>query len=148
MRRGVRLGVDIGSVRIGIAKCDPDGILATPVAVLNPQELIGELRKLVDELTPIEMIIGYPIDLRGEEAIAAKNVRLVAQNIMESFPNISIRLVDERLTTRVARTQLQQNGHSTRSDKELIDAIAATVLLEDALEFERRTGNAAGQVLK
>lgn len=147
MRSGVRVCLDLGSKRIGVAKCDPAGILASPIAVWNSTEVVEKLADLIHEFEPIEIIIGLPIDLRGEQSIAAQNITEIAKEIGQAFVSIPVRLVDERLTTKVARGQLQQSGYTTKSDKGLIDAIAATVLLEDALEFERRTGNVPGQVL-
>jgi putative Holliday junction resolvase len=105
------------------------------------------LEVLVSEEQPIEVIIGLPIDLRGEAGIAAKNVQDQAQILASNNPNLTFRLVDERMTTRVARGQLRENGHTTRTDKNLIDAVAASVLLEDALAYERINGKAPGQVL-
>lgn len=148
MRRGVRLGLDFGKKRIGVSKCDADGILASPLLVVEPEKIISELTKNLDEFSPIEIIIGLPVDLRGEVGVAAQSVLEFAEGLKQAFPTLTIRLVDERLTTKVARGQLQQNGYSTKTDKHLIDAIAATVLLEDALEYERRTGSPPGQVLK
>jgi putative Holliday junction resolvase len=147
MRTGIRIALDLGTTRIGVAKCDRDGILASPVAVWHPEELQIQLAALVSEYEPIEILIGLPIDLRGEAGIAAQKVQEQAQVLATNNPDIAFRLVDERMTTRVARGQLRENGHTTRTDKNLIDAIAASVLLEDALAFERINGKAPGQVL-
>jgi putative Holliday junction resolvase len=147
MRTGIRISLDLGTTRIGVAKCDRDGILASPVAVWHPDELQTRLEVLVSEEQPIEVIIGLLIDLRGEAGIAAKNVQDQAQILASNNPNLTFRLVDERMTTRVARGQLRENGHTTRTDKNLIDAVAASVLLEDALAYERINGKAPGQVL-
>lgn len=146
MRQGVRLSLDLGEARVGIAKSDPDGILASPVKVSNPAELIKDLSELITEYSPLEIIVGLPIDLQGKSGISAENVRVKIGELATNFPLESFRLVDERMTTKVARSQLQSSGIGTRSDKKLIDAIAACVLLEDALEYERRNGDAPGQV--
>ncbi len=148
MRRGVRIALDLGASRIGVAKCDPDGLLSSPVAVLKPEDLHNALNELIAEYDPIEVIIGLPIDLRGEHGVAAQAVIEQANAIATTHPKLDFRLVDERMTTRVARGQLRESGHTTRTDKGLIDAVAASVLLEDALEYERRNNKAPGQVLR
>jgi len=148
MRRGVRIALDLGSNRIGIAKSDPDGILATPLEVCTPEELPSRLAEIVLEFEPLEILVGLPIDLKGQTGIAANNVIETASNLSLENPDVVFRLVDERLTTKVARGQLQKSGYTTRTDKALIDAVAASVLLEDALEYERRNEKPPGQVLK
>ena len=148
MRRGVRIALDLGAVRIGVAKCDPDGILASPVGVWHPDELQLKLSELLSEIEPFEVIIGLPTDLRGLSGQAAQDAEAQARVLFETFPNTVFRLVDERMTTRVARGQLRESGYTTRNDKALIDAIAASVLLEDALEYERRNDKAPGRVLQ
>lgn len=148
MRHGVRIALDLGLSRIGVAKCDPDGILASPLDVWQPADLESKLSILSQELNPIEIIVGLPVDLRGETGVAANKVKEQVQNLSSTMPALMFRLVDERMTTRVARGQLRENGHTTRTDKALIDAVAASVLLEDALEYERRNGTPPGQVLQ
>ncbi|MEY3697007.1 MAG: hypothetical protein RJA41_657 [Actinomycetota bacterium] len=148
MRRGIRIALDLGAKRIGIAKCDPDGILASPLEVCTPQEISNRLAALIAEYEPLEVLVGLPLDLKGELGIAASQILEVAKNLANENQQTVFRLIDERLTTRVARGQLQESGYTTRNDKGLIDAVAASVLLEDALEFERRSGKEPGQVLQ
>ena len=148
MRRGIRIALDLGAKRIGIAKCDPDGILASPLEVCTPQEISIRLAALIAENEPLEVLVGLPLDLKGELGIAAYQILEVAKNLANENQQTVFRLIDERLTTRVARGQLQESGYTTRNDKGLIDAVAASVLLEDALEFERRSGKEPGQVLQ
>jgi putative Holliday junction resolvase len=146
MRRGVRLSLDLGQARIGIAKCDVEGILASPVMVSTPEQLETDLAILLEEYSPIEIVVGLPIDLRGNSGVSAENVHMKVAELVTKFPTAIFRMVDERMTTKVARSQLQASGIGTRADKKLIDAVAASVLLEDALEYERRNGEAPGQV--
>src|SRR5262245_61648082 len=87
-RRGVRLGVDVGSVRVGVAVCDPDGILATPLITLNrdarpesgqlPQD-IAQLARLVEVHESVEVVVGLPVTLAGTEGLAADRVRAYAE---------------------------------------------------------------------
>ena len=149
MRRGSRFALDLGSVRIGVAKCDPEAILASPFAVWPAEGdwIHGQLVVAVEQWQPIEIVVGNPINLAGAESSAAAAARQIARVIAKSLPLIPIRLVDERMTTAAARKQLQAAGHTTRTDRALIDAAAATVLLEDALQSERLRGNPPGEVI-
>ena len=149
MRSGIRLAIDFGSARVGIAKCDRDGILATPLTVepySDDVSVAAKIASLAAEYECLEIILGNPVSLSGEEAIAARRVREFAE-VLVTATKIPVRLVDERLTTAAARKQLQEAGYSTRTDKHLIDAAAAVILLEDALESERRQGKPAGELL-
>ena len=151
MRTGVRFALDLGSVRIGVARCDSTGTLASPHAVwqvAEPEVLIGQLKSLIEEYEPIEIVVGLPTDMRGEQGIAAQNVREQARELQIRFPQITWRLVDERLTTAAARKQLAASGYTTRTDRKLIDAASAVILLEDTLEAERRQGVAPGEVVE
>lgn len=148
MRTGVRVALDLGSVRIGVAKSDATGTLASPYTTWQVSaDWMSELGKLIAEYEPIELIIGLPTNLRGESSVAAEAIKEIATEIKTNFPLQPIRLMDERMTTAAARKQLQAAGYNSRSDKHLIDAAAATVLLEDALEAERRQGKPAGESL-
>lgn len=148
MRSGVRFALDLGAVRIGVAKSDPTGTLASPFSTWpTDSNWIAAIDELIREYEPLEILIGYPRNLQGESAQAAQNVRGVVQSIRQAFPNLAIRLVDERMTTSAARKQLQAAGYNSRTDKSLIDAAAATVLLEDALEAERRQGQPPGELV-
>ena len=151
MRQGVRIGLDLGAARIGVSRCDRDGILASPHAVWPAEELselAARLRLLTQEFEVLEVVIGIPVDLRGEEGVAASAIRQHVAQLHELLPELALRLVDERLTTSAARKRLQEAGYNSRADKQLIDAAAATVLLEDALEAERRQGQAPGEVVR
>ncbi|MEY3407613.1 MAG: hypothetical protein RL038_674 [Actinomycetota bacterium] len=147
MRNGIRFALDLGAVRIGVAKSDPSGILASPFTVWPADSLMVELKKLLDEYTPLEIYIGLPKDLRGQDAIAATAVRSQATLLKQHFSDVNFLLVDERMTTAEARKQLQQAGYNTKTDRQLIDAAAATVLLQAALEAERIQGEPRGEVL-
>ena len=148
MRKGVRLALDLGGVRTGVARCDASGVLASPMAVWQASsaaELIPLLSLALAQDEVLEIIVGLPTDLRGNEAVAAHSVRSLVHDLAVALPTVTFRLVDERLTTAAARKQLQAAGYSTRTDKALIDAAAATILLEDALEAERRQGVPPGE---
>ena len=150
MRRGVRLALDLGSVRTGVARCDASGTLASPVAVwkLDSTDLVASaLKELLAHEEVLEVIVGLPTDLRGVQSVAAASVRERVTHLKALLPDVTFRLVDERMTSAAARKQLQNSGYTTRTDRDLIDPAAATVLLQDALEAEVRQGHAPGEVV-
>jgi putative holliday junction resolvase len=147
MRQGKRLGIDVGSVRIGLASCDADGILASPLPALkrssDNEVLIVEIKNLVAELEIIEVVIGDPISMSGNITSSTSDARQLASEIAAAI-NVPVRLVDERLTTVSAQAKLRQSGKDTREAKTLIDSASAVEILEHALTTERSTGNAPG----
>lgn len=148
MREGVRLCLDLGSKRVGVARSDALGMLAVPVAVLDAEsDWSADVRRMLEEQSVLEIIVGLPVTLRGTEELAAAHVREQVAVLSTAIPTIPIRLVDERLTSASAHRQLRNAGHSSKSARSVVDAAAATELLEFALEFERRTGTPAGETV-
>lgn len=140
------MGLDLGSRRIGVARSDRDGILATPMVALEADtDWVAQLRALLDESEVMELVIGLPVSLRGTEELAAQQVRIRIAEIRKAIPDVPIRIVDERLTSATANRRLQETGHSTRDARTRVDAAAAAEILEFALEYERRTGTPAGE---
>lgn len=145
MRQGVRLAVDVGSVRVGVARSDATGTLAVPECTLEARkDWIAALARIVAENEPIEMVIGLPVSLDGQEHAAAERVRVIVSEIQQRIPDIPLRLVDERLTTTSAHAQLRQAGVSTRKGRGLVDQAAAVIMLQNTLDAERATGQAPG----
>src|SRR5690606_2394846 len=108
VRTGVRLAVDPGTARIGVARSDPSGILATPVETIRrgPRDL-DRIAALVLEYEAREVIVGYPASLSGAEGRAARSARAFARTLARKLAPVPVRLVDERLTTVTAQQQLQ-----------------------------------------
>jgi putative holliday junction resolvase len=148
MRQGVRLGVDVGSVRVGVASSDPDGVLASPLTVVRsgPGEL-NELAALVTRADAIEVIVGLPVSLSGREGVAAAAARSFAAELAGRLAPIPVRLVDERFTTTQAHEALRRGGKDSRARRDTVDAAAAAVLLQAALDTERATGRPPGQLV-
>ncbi len=144
-RRGVRLALDWGKARIGVAACDPDGTLAYPVETVQTASAAGRLPELLREYEPIEVIVGLPRNLAGDEGPAADYVRASAASLIVANPLISWRFTDERLTTVTASRRLQSAGRNTRRQRAVIDQAAAVAILEGALAVERATGAAPGE---
>ena len=137
MRPGVRLGVDVGRVRVGVARSDRDGLLATPVETVQRDGLDGlvaRVRALVDELDAVEIVVGLPLSLSGADTPSTQDAREVAEALAVVAP---VRLVDERLSTVTAQAGMRQAGRSTRRQRAVIDQAAAVVILQHALDAER-----------
>jgi putative Holliday junction resolvase len=149
VRAGVRLAVDVGyvgSVRVGVARSDPGGVLATPLTVLaSGSGAKNELVKLAAEADAIEVIVGLPTSLSGREGAAAAGARNFAADLASRLAPIPVRLVDERFTTTEAHGALRRGGKDSRARRQVVDAAAAAVLLQAALDAERTTGRPAGQ---
>lgn len=138
-RRGVRLALDWGQARIGVAACDPDGTLCYPVETVpaRPDPAV-RLAALIAEYEPIEVIVGLPRTLAGGESHAAATVR--AQVVQTLAPGVLVRFVDERLSTVTASRRLRGAGRDARRQRAIIDQAAAVAILEQALAVERSTG--------
>jgi putative Holliday junction resolvase len=146
-RRGVRLAVDWGDVRIGVAACDPDGLLAYPLTTVRagPEE-VADLAALVAEHAPVEVLAGLPRSLDGREGPAAAAARERAGRLAAAV-GVPVRLVDERLTTVTASRRLQAGGRTAKQQRALIDAAAAVAILEQGLAYERARGRAPGELV-
>ncbi|MCX4727751.1 Holliday junction resolvase RuvX [Streptomyces sp. NPDC090052] len=148
MRRGRRLSIDVGDARIGVASCDPDGVLATPVETVPGRDVPAahrRLKQLIAEYEPIEVVVGLPRSLNGGEGPAAAKVRGFAQELARGIAPIPVRLIDERMTTVTASQSLRASGVKSRKGRSVIDQAAAVVILQNALESERASGVAPGE---
>jgi putative holliday junction resolvase len=147
LRFGIRLAVDWGDARIGVAACDPEGVLAYPVKVISagPAEMT-QLAALAAEYKPIEVLVGFPRSLSGGEGPAAMKARERATRLAAAI-GVPVRLVDERLTTVTASRRLSEGGKRVKQQRKLIDAAAATTILEQALAFEHAQGEPPGELV-
>jgi putative Holliday junction resolvase len=149
MRQGVRLGVDVGSVRVGVARSDPSGLLATPVeTVRRGRGDVERIAAIVAEHEAIEVVVGLPTSLSGRESHAAGAAREFAAVLADRLAPIPIRLFDERLTTVTAQQRLRSSGVKAKNQRSVIDQAAAVELLQAALESERATGRPPGSSLE
>lgn len=149
MRQGVRLGVDAGSVRIGVARSDPAGILATPLETVPAGKGdVDRIVRLVAEYDAIEVIVGLPTSLSGREGPAAEAARALAGRIAARLAPGSVRLFDERLTTVTAESGLRERGVRGRARRKVVDQAAAVVLLQTVLDAERLTGRPPGEIVR
>ena len=143
-RLGRRIGVDFGVARIGVAVSSVDGIICSPLATLqNNEEALISLLELISEQEPIEIYVGLPLNLQGEHTQSTVLAIEFAKQLFQSGVS-NLRLVDERMSTRAAQSQLQASGKNSRQSKGVIDAAAATLIVESALSYERATGQIPG----
>lgn len=148
VRPGVRLGVDVGSVRIGVARSDPGGLLASPLeTVRRGAGDLATLTRLVAGHAAVEVVVGLAVGLAGREGKAAAQGRAFAEALAARVAPVPVRLVDERFTTVLAHSALQQRGYDSRARRESVDKAAAALLLQGALDAERSTGQPAGQLV-
>jgi len=147
-RPGVRVAVDVGTVRIGVAASDPTGMLASPVTVVRRDRRQGtdldELAALIAERDAVGVVVGLPRTLRDTDSASTIDARDYAAALARRIAPVPVRLVDERLTTVTAARDLRSSGRSARTSRASIDAAAAVVLLDAALDRERSTGEPAG----
>lgn len=150
VRPGVRLGVDVGAVRIGIARSDAAGLLATPVETFRrsaTDDGTSRVAELADELGAIEVVLGLPRSLSGRAGPAAETVLAYAGKLARVIDPTPVRTLDERLTTVSAHQALTRSGRKGRRHREVVDQVAAVLILQNALDTERGTGAAPGELV-
>lgn len=149
MRAGVRLAVDVGKARVGVARCDPAGLLASPLgAVLRGRGDVAALARLAVEDEVMEVVVGLPTGLSGREGGAAADARRFACALSRRLAPLPVRLVDERFTTVLAHDALRRAGRTSRERRPVVDQAAAAMILQGALDFERSTGRPAGELVR
>lgn len=145
MRQGVRYCVDVGKVRIGVAKSDPEGMLAIPVATLqrSDENWIQQFQNLLAEQPVIECVVGLPLSLDGSHTNSTQDAIDVCREIA-SICLVDCRLVDERFSTTSALGAMRSAGISQKESRSFIDQVAAVNILQYALDTEKKTGKPAG----
>ena len=146
MRSGIRVGIDIGTVRIGVARSDRDGYLATPVETVDrgSENPIGQLVSVIAELDAVEVIVGLPLSLNGSHTASTEDALVMARELSENT-HVPVRLIDERLTTVSAHSALRATGKKQKQTRSVIDQVAAVMILQHALDSERSSGNLPGK---
>jgi putative Holliday junction resolvase len=149
MRHGVRLGIDPGDARIGVARSDPSGFLATPVeTVRRGKGDLARIARLVRDEEAFEVVVGLPRSLSGGEGPAAVKVRAFARSLAERIAPVAVRLQDERLTTLSAEAMLRDRGKKGAERRAVVDQAAAVLILQHALDTERASGRPPGEVVQ
>ena len=148
MRHGVRVGVDVGTARIGVARSDAHGMLATPVETVARDRAgaadIARIGAIVAELDAVEVVVGLPLALSGR-ATASTDDAVGFADVLARSLSVPVRLVDERLSTVAAQAVLRAAGRKTKTHRPVIDQVAATIILQHALDTERAAGTPPGK---
>ena len=149
MRHGVRIGIDVGSVRIGVARSAPAGTLAVPVdTVKRGKGDLGSICAIAVEYEALEILVGLPLGLSGKAGAAAEIAQRFAADLALEAAPIPVRLVDERLTTVQAQRGFQESGVTTRQGRSIVDQAAAAIIVQHALDSERQTGEPLGTTVR
>jgi putative holliday junction resolvase len=149
MRHGVRLGIDPGDARIGVARSDPTGFLATPLeTVRRGRGDLARLARLAREAEAVEIVVGLPRSLSGREGPAAVKTRDFADRLAARMATVPVRLQDERLTTVSAEAMLRDRGKKGAERRAVVDQAAAVLILQHALDTERATGRPPGELVR
>ena len=138
MQLGRRLAFDYGDVRIGVAVSDRDSILATPVGTLltKREDLWDRIFDLLADYEPVQIYVGRPVHLSGNESDSTTKAEAFAQELRERF-DVNVTMIDERFSTVSAQRSLREAGRSTKDSKSAIDQAAAVEILEIALDIEK-----------
>ena len=146
MRLGVRVGIDVGTVRIGVARSDRDGLLATPVETVDrtSENAVEQITQIISELDACEVIVGLPLSLNGGNTPSTEDALSIARDLA-SQTEVPVRLIDERLTTVSAHSALRATGKNQKQTRGVIDQVAAVMILQHALDTERSSGNLPGK---
>jgi len=143
----VCLGVDVGKVRVGVAICDPGGILATPLTTLARDNSardgaiptdISEIARLTAAHQAVGVVVGLPVGLSGQEGPAAAGVREYVQLLAAAIRPVPIWLADERMSTVVAARRLTERGIRGKRQRAVVDQVAAVEILQGWLDAHRR----------
>lgn len=135
---GVWIAVDVGAVRVGVARSDPRGVLAVPVVTLRRDVRgnsdIEQLVALITEHEAVGVVIGLPRTLAGREGPAVEAARAYGGLLTARLEGFPILFVDERMTTIVAQRNLSTSGVRSRAQRAMVDQAAAVEILQSFLD--------------
>jgi putative Holliday junction resolvase len=141
-RTGVWFGIDVGSVRVGVARSDPRGVLAVPVATLRRDQRLGtdldELDALLTEYEAVGVVVGLPRTLAGRSGPAVQQARKYGGTLAARIAPRPVVYVDERLTTVLAQRSLTSSGVRGRAKRAVVDQAAAVEILQSFLDGPAR----------
>ena len=133
------LAIDYGNKRTGLATCDPDETITTPLTMLmTGRDLPNKIAEIIKTENIDAVVIGLPLNMDGSEGFQAKRVRQFAEQLQKQL-NITIHFQDERLSTFGAQEKLEQTDLSKKNKSDRLDAAAAAQILQDFLENKKRT---------
>jgi len=151
VRLGRRLAVDVGTVRVGVAACDKECILASGLQTIprghDLEPVMESLQEIISEINPLEIYVGLPSNLSGSHSKSTIDAIGFAKALQQRI-NVPIRFVDERLTSVSANADLRASGKTSKNSRHVVDQVAATIILEQALSTERSTGLVPGKSIE
>jgi len=136
-REGRRLGIDVGSVRVGVALSDPYGLLATPLVTLPRDRGAADQRRIADlvrEHEVVEVVVGLPLHLSGAQSAGSQEASAYSVAVATLIEPVPVRLVDERLSTRAASAALAARGLDSSAQRGVVDQTAAAIILQSWLD--------------
>jgi putative holliday junction resolvase len=150
--RGIKLGVDVGTVRVGVAICDRDEILATPLKTLDRNAKknsdVRVLAALAADRGAVQIFVGLPRTMKGEEhasaRMATEYAQLLADELDRTGLDVPVHLVDERLSTVTAHRNLHEAGMSSKNHRKVVDQVAAAGILQHAIDMQKARGMDVG----
>jgi len=150
--QGIKLGVDVGTVRVGVAVCDRDAILATPYKTLDRNAKknsdVRVIASLAEELGAVQVIVGLPRTMKGEEHASARMAtdyaELLVAELVRRGIDVPVNLVDERLSSVTAHRNLHEAGMSSRNHRKVVDQVAAAGILQHAIDMQKARGADVG----
>ncbi|MCU1559820.1 MAG: Holliday junction resolvase RuvX [Mycetocola sp.] len=150
IRSGVRVGIDVGKARIGVARSDAHAMLATPIETV-PRAATGDadirrILQITEELDPIEIVVGLPLALSGGHTASTDDAVTFA-TALATASGIPVRLVDERLSTVSAHSALRTSGKRQKGSRGIVDQVAAVIILQHALDAERGSAVPPGSLV-
>lgn len=130
------IGVDVGLKRIGIARSDINHVLATPMGAFSQKEALEQISNFCESGEVCLIVVGWPLTLRGDEGESVKMVQNFIDKLEKRIGSIPIKICDERFTSSLARQSIRDSGakRKKRSQKDLVDATAAAILLQSYLD--------------
>jgi putative Holliday junction resolvase len=135
------LGIDVGSVRVGVAMSDPLGMIASPLEVIlraqkNPFKRIAQL---VEDNEVSVVVVGYPLRMNGEKGPATEAVEVFVKGLLQHV-QVPVELWDERLSTAQAQRAMIETGARREKRKQDIDKVAAALVLQSYLDAQSHKG--------
>jgi len=130
------MAFDYGSKRIGVAVTDSLQIIATALTTIHPKDAIAFIKKYLETENVVCFVLGEPKQMDGSASQSAQQVKGFATLLKKNFPEVPIEMIDERFTSKMASASIAQSGlkKSDRQKKELVDAVAAVIILQSYLE--------------
>jgi putative holliday junction resolvase len=148
---GRRIAIDTGKARVGLAVSDEAGVLSFPLSTVKRSDSLDkscqDIGKAIMDYEVLEIYVGYPLSLSGNQTASTKDALDIALQLSRSL-DVPVRMIDERLSTVSAQALMHTAGKDTRSQRQSIDQASAAIILEQALEIERKSGKAPGVLVE